>query len=191
MAGELWNLKMSVRWLLFGWEGGFAGISGACLDCFGSAGVDPFVLARFVGRTMTSSSSSASGSGSGAACFRSLSSTGEAARFLDERSWRAAESFEVLVCEEGFWEKKLEMVACLRFKDGDGAEGDWEEKGAMVKGGTCQSWKWGFRWNIKSTSHRAVMPLSCSSTGARRVKRAEALIGADSALIGLAMAFTM
>lgn len=34
--------------------------------------------------------------------------------------------------EFGFWVKKLEMVGCLRFKDGDGAEDDGEDWGAMV-----------------------------------------------------------
>lgn len=29
--------------------------------------------------------------------------------------------------------KKLEIVGCLRFRDGDGAEGDWEEWGAMMQ----------------------------------------------------------
>jgi hypothetical protein len=35
---------------------------------------------------------------------------------------------------DGFCVKKLEMVACFRFKDGEGAE-DWEEWGAIVPRG--------------------------------------------------------
>lgn len=52
---------------------------------------------------------------------------------MDPLSGTDAESLEV-VCgvDEGFCVKKLEMVACLRFRGGDGAEGDWEEWGAMM-----------------------------------------------------------
>lgn len=35
---------------------------------------------------------------------------------------------------DGLCVKKLEMVACFRFKDGEGAE-DWEEWGAIVPRG--------------------------------------------------------
>lgn len=60
-----------------------------------------------------------------------FSCSGEAARFLDRFSWVV-----VLVVSEGVRgedlpPKKLEMVACLRLRDGDGAD-DCEEWGAII-----------------------------------------------------------
>lgn len=69
----------------------------------------------------------ASGSGSG-------SGSGEAGLFLDGFRKGGSDSLgtaEDCGVEEGFWVKKLEMVGCLRFKDGDGAEDDGEDWGAM------------------------------------------------------------
>lgn len=43
------------------------------------------------------------------------------------------DSLEGVGCEDGvFWVKKLEMVGCLRFRDGDCAEEGGEEWGAMM-----------------------------------------------------------
>lgn len=141
---------MSVRWLLLSWESGWAGgsaegwgcLSGVGLvfwDCFSWAGlifricfsgVGPVFRTRLGGGATTSSSSSfasVSSSGSG-------SSSGEASLFLDGLTEGVSGSLgaEDRGVELGFWVKKLEMVGCLRFKDGDGAEDDGEDWGAMV-----------------------------------------------------------
>ena len=141
---------MSVRWLLLNWDGGWVGGSAegwSCLSgvglvfpvCFSGeglsfrvclSGVGPVFRARLGGGATTSSSSFASASASS-----SGSGSGEAGLFLEgfteevSVSLGAAEDRGV---EVGFCVKKLEMVGCLRFKDGDGAEDDGEDWGAMV-----------------------------------------------------------
>jgi hypothetical protein len=63
-----------------------------------------------------------------------LGSVGEAARFFDIPSGISSALLVVFGVGDDFCVKKLEMVACFRFKDGEGAE-DWEEWGAIVPGG--------------------------------------------------------
>jgi hypothetical protein len=60
--------------------------------------------------------------------FRSgLGSVGEAALFFDAFSVAVSALLGAgFGVEDGFCVKKLEIVACFRFKDGEGAE-DWEE----------------------------------------------------------------
>lgn len=60
--------------------------------------------------------------------FRSgLGSMGEAALFFDVFSGTVSALLGAdFGVEDGFCVKKLEIVACFRFKDGEGAE-DWEE----------------------------------------------------------------
>lgn len=86
-------------------------------------------LARLDGRT-TMSSSSSSSSISSRLDFSGFSCSGEACLFLGLFSCVALVVWEG-VRGEDFPPKKLEMVACLRFRDGDGAE-DCEEWGAIV-----------------------------------------------------------
>lgn len=119
---------MSVRWLLLSWDGGWAGGSAEGWGCFSGEG--PVFRARLGGGATTSSSSSfasVTSSGSG-------SSSGEAGLFLDGLTEGVSGSLgaEDRGVEVGFWVKKLDMVGCLRFKDGDGAEDDGEDWGAMV-----------------------------------------------------------
>lgn len=123
-AGELWNLKISVRWLLLAWE--------VCSKCtlvatrIGSSASVPVVLARFgAGATISSSSSSSSSARVVSSCFGSILLTGDACLFLGALAGVGAESFGVAE-DAGFWVKKLEMLACFRFNDGEGAE-DCEE----------------------------------------------------------------
>lgn len=77
-----------------------------------------------------SSSSSSSGMGLAFSVTGSGSGSGEAGLFLGDFDLVAAMPLLVGVgfgVEEGFWVKKLEMVGCLRFKDGDGAEDGGED----------------------------------------------------------------
>jgi hypothetical protein len=62
------------------------------------------------------------------ACFRcGLGSVGEAALFVDVFSGTVSALLGAgFGVEDGLCVKKLEIVACFRFKDGEGAE-DWEE----------------------------------------------------------------
>lgn len=87
-------------------------------------------LARLEGRTTMSSSSSSSSSSRVEFVLAGFSSSGEACLFLGRFS-RVLLVVSEGVCGEDFPPKKLEMVACLRFRDGDGAE-DCEEWGAIV-----------------------------------------------------------
>lgn len=82
---------------------------------------------------MSSSSSSASCPETARLCS-GFGSVGEAARFFDILSRITSALLVVFGVGDGFCVKKLEMVACFRFRDGEGAE-DWEEWGAIVPGG--------------------------------------------------------
>lgn len=81
----------------------------------GASATVPVVLARFGAGTTISSSSSSSASGV-LSCFGSGLSAGDACFFLGALAG----------VDAGFWVKKLEMLACFRFNDGEGAE-DCEE----------------------------------------------------------------
>ena len=110
---------------------------------------------------MSSSSSSVSCPESARLCS-GLGSVGEAARFFDILSGIASALLVVFGVGDGFCVKKLEMVACFRFKDGEGAE-DWEEWGAIVPGGlrledNQQFGKWRFSALMHQIIMKAVMP---------------------------------
>lgn len=110
---------------------------------------------------MSSSSSSVSCPETARLCS-GLGSVGEAARFVNILSGIASTLLVVFGVGDDFCVKKLEMVACFRFKDGEGAE-DWEEWGAIVPGGPDledneQFEKWRFSALIHQITMRAVMP---------------------------------
>jgi hypothetical protein len=91
-----------------------------------------FVLARLGAGATTSSSSSSSGMPFPLMVPLVFFSAGGVGRFRGRLSCVASGAEDGGGCvEDGFGVKKLEMLGCLRFRDGDAAE-DGEECGAMM-----------------------------------------------------------